>query len=688
MLASFLEKSKTSIINLPDSPVSAILEDGYAVDKWGNKYIKFSDRYIKSHSYVNNIRYIITEADKKIFFTYKEGKFHTLSSLEYSPEFSSVPVGIEKYESLHNSKAYIEKSCADEIIEHGLDMTPSTYSRIAPGIYANEIGSFFSYKNNLYKAAWENDNILVIYSKNKSAQDIRLIKIGKYYLRLRERDKETEYLALESGCRVKRSPDEAMGTCPVFYLSKKADEILQRNLKYCNDFKNREKDLTFFEIFPNVFQHKETRKIYFRYKEGYFKAAFIPAGSGIMMPDSDLLRVYYNNIFNIEREIVTLTHNSIKNYGFISTLQDDIRLSTEMTLSEAEQFIHNYGYVHLPYFRHLEQVIAEVNEKGYVPDLSLPMTGLIDVSFEAFKEDIKEEFYSESDGFHLVALSDVRNTDPLYIRGGKIFAESYIKRANIMIDFSIARLKQGQPFVKKYLMSVLNTKNDYIIRSFAELLVKKLTKIKINFKESTVYMMAEKRKPVATDYVQIDMLRDADTLLSTPEMQQYFFKPPGLDGKRVNSVLGFVPANDKNARLVINMDRMYEADPSKITYLSKGGKRFFPLEDVLIHEASHLYELCRDIDYISIEHENSIPVLDAIDELTENIKTQNLVDKDYLFALSEHYFNMMPEYSAFDIKKDLLQDSELIANIFKYDVIFKSHILLSISELSPFSSEI
>lgn len=665
-LSLFLTENMTPHTLSDTFHVTNIMKDGFSYDDKHQRYLKYNNGYYRVERDAYNGDYFSFHKqgkDDKCYIKKNKSGF-----FDIDPGFSSDRL-VQRF--VTTDEGYIlEKDMLAEIENNCIRMDTQANLAVGTWMFTRDNGdTLFSLNGASYRVVQHARHTLQLKSKYDHVDDIFLFRINDCYFENNEKRVEDKYDDISSlTCKIKRSP--TAGACKVTLLSKIASNLLLKHAKKgAVVLGHLEERLRVSELFPGLFIDKETSKFYFKHNGRYFRAEFSARSSRdiIIHP---MLHVYYKGFLGSKQTIASLVYDVVDKKTLIQTQQEFVTDNTHMTVKEAQDFIDEYKYIRIADFTNLRDVVAEINKKENLKFV-LPIE-IVNVNVNMWAE-AKWAFSYHDYNFRIFSMDQISDTEPLYIRGGRLLVKNAIQYAREQMDIAISELDKLTPNAQKYLGYIIGDERSSFVRAFAERLSKNLKEIREKVTEENIKLVCQEWEPVEGEIVEHDPVRDEDMLLNAPLQETYFHRPAIPEAERRSGAVAFVPLDvDKNIHVCL--DKLHFHDPIH----PDESLRTDPCLDVtetLIHEAAHSMGLSHDIFYISTEEGKLIPVLDAIDEYGRTIGLGRLDDKAELIFIQQDYMRMHPEYSTFSGQ---IRNNDLILSyMYSNDIGFKLNVLFS-----------
>lgn len=641
--------------------VSNIMADGFCYDDNHHRYLKYENGYYKVERDDEDCDFINLRRDENIEKVYikknEEGFF------DIDPGFSYTEMNRRFIKSTENY--FIERELSIQIQKNSVlhDMDEES-------VNINDFDYYFSLNGRLYEIAEHNENVVTLKSKYANVPDISIYGVNGFLFESKAKKINTKDFLdiIPSACKIRRSPTES--SCTTMVISQQADSLLRIKAKKGTvELGFAERDFQAVNFFPNAFKHVQTNKLYFKY-DGHFYRADVTNGIEANVLRQTTLHVYYKGLFGGRKKIVSLVCDDIDGKKVIQTQEEKLQWQAGMTPRECIDFINDNGFLKVPYFGKLEDVVAEVNKKENLKFIILSNSQL---HFD-MKEKAKDALGYPDYNFEFYSMEDVSDTDPLYLRGGALMIKNAIKHANEQINVAVKELRNFTPNAQKYISHALDTNDRKVILSFSKELRMRFESVNDKINEGNIKLISKNREAISSDHFEKDAVRDSDMLLVPPESENYFHRAGLPERSRQQGVFAFVPY-DSSRNIYICLDRLYFIDPSHPD-VSLRKNRILDVTETLIHEATHSAGVDPDMTYISFDDGSLAPILDAIDEYAASIVRDELVDKDTFVKIRNGYIGMHPEYSTL---ADSMQDdnNNILYYLFSHDIGFKANILLN-----------
>lgn len=669
-LAKVLDKHNAPHVISDAFHVTHIMRDGFCYDNGKRKYLKYNNGYYPVEQGEHG--------DYSISFNeqgeYKKHYIKKRDSGFFDVDDGFSPQRIARTFTQADEGFFIAKETAAEIGKHCLPLTAETKIKVDNGIFKNKKGQlFFQLNGQGYHIGSRVNNVITIKSKYANVDDIPLYMTHDYFFEMTKgkKNNKNNFIEITSPtCRAKRSPPTA--SCNAIFMSPRADKLLRAKARRAGvGLDIDEEHLVLSPLFPSLFINTKNDKLYFRYEGSYYRATFNADKQNNMLRERTL-HVYYKGFLGSRNIIASLVFDVADGKTILQTQEEVLADKVGMTSKEAQDFVQIHEFVKITDFENLADVVMEVSKKDKLKFVE--RVEYIDLSLNLYKE-TKEAFqYSDYD-FKIIAIPDISDQEPMYIRGGGLMIKGAIKHAAEMLDVAVRELDRFTLNTQKYLGYILGEEHRGVIRDFAVRLSYDLKEVREKMCDENVKLVAKKLAPIASDVAERDTVRDTDTLSNAPESETYFHQAGLTEEQRKSGVFAFVPL-DINKNIYVCLERFYFIDPIHPDE-SLRQKHTLDISETLIHEASHSMGVNHDAIYIKVEDGKLSPILDALDEVKASIVTDELYDKDAFIRMQQKYMKLHPEYSSF-IGRGWGQNNNYVLHyMFVHDPGFRSNVLLS-----------
>lgn len=490
---------------------------------------------------------------------------------------------------------------------------------------------------------------------------------------IRGRDDFIDDIPASSSCRLKRSPTDSHACITIF--SAEAEKLLS-SLKH----EIIHTALTPVEGLPEFYIDLHTKKTYMKFKDHFFLSEYNENKSKTQFKNGvvKIKQVIGWKVLKKMRTAGKLTYHHEGGIRFVKTIGEELARITVLNEQDSKKIAGKHQNIKVKLMETLKEIrTAEALNK--IP------------SFREYRNTI-------------VSQRDVQDAiGKVFFKGRKNWAKNELSMIGDDMDFrlklSARRISLAKEHALKvlssakkeldsytlntrvYLRAVLGTTNDKLVADFARLLSLRLEKVKKALDVSKIVLchsnvVYEKTAPES------DPLRDAD--LPGDNWGEVHWKPnfDEVALKRNAMALTYAKGDD----IYINVDREGGIDPTSTTEYLRQSYSIEPFL-TLIHEASHKNNLAKDIMYISIENNDYIPILDAIDEMADSFLKMEFHNPELVSPLLSDYFRTAAPYKHLD-QKELFKGKNLHA-MFKYDPGFRASFMLNIPDfLAKLASDI
>lgn len=532
--------------------------------------------------------------------------------------------------------------------------------------------SYLGVNGKAYKAIYSEYSPWILIDNKKIGHPLIPVLLYDDVL-IRGRDDFIEDTPSLSSCRLKRSPGNS-AVC-MAHFSPEAEKILT-TLK--PEAINTE--LTPVEGFPGFYVDLHTKKTYIKFKDNFFLSEYIR---------SDPNTPFKNGVLKVHKKIGWKLLSKMKTAGkftyhdegdvrFIKTIDEEIARITEMTTQDSKKIS---GLQHnrkieltgiLRETRNADRLYKTPEFRAYVNTV---------MSKKDVNAAIGRHFFKGNKNWGQTELSMIGDDMDFRLRlsANRLTSSKY--HAFKVLSSAINELDNYTLNTRLYLRTVLGTANEKLVADFAKRLSLRFGKIKKALDDSKIILCHSNviyGKPVPEH----DPIRDAD--FPGGNWDEVHWKPNFDEYDLKRTAMAFTYA--KGDEIYLNVDKIGGIDPTSTTKYLRQSYSIEPFM-TLIHEASHKNDLAKDLIYISIENNDYIPILDAIDELADSFSTMQFHNPELLSPLLSDYFRTAAPYNKIE-KKELFKSKNLHA-IFKYDPSFRAAIILNIPDfLAKLASDI
>lgn len=675
-LKTLLESKDKGITYTHGLRFSEINEDsGLSTDQNSRYYLKKDNQYF-------NVKKFFNKKIKKSTFSLP-GYSH--AKIKLSNGLVKVQQADELIFALRNKKVknpasrkpfYIESQTFDYLKKSATTTSATPALEVAQGVYTDSTGHTFLMVGKAKFVARQYDATTVhIKRKNTSNidSDIILWKDGDTYIRVRdENEKVSTNYKRYNRCRQVRSPKQSSHCLPMLIEDQLDAELTQHISRgTVNHSQPDPENLTEVNIFktPVLYRDNKTFKYYFPYNNAWFETELVNKRN---TPDALLappIKIYSKgNIFRRRKLIATLVAEKKDNNIEIKKLKTFLSEKTNVNNNIAELYASQSPFRQLANIASVEDMVSEARADNK-PFVDIPLESETSVQPNISPAEHKWNAINSLFPQRISESNDYVTTISPLNTGVKVLTDEeqhiieHIKDSlQLMADeiipktsFALFDDQPDWPAAAGYFENVMENHSDSFHSDVAYSLRKRLKKIEKIIKADNIRLVS--RVPVNQEGQASFKI---DSLLTPAEKET---------GKAV-----YVSPVD--GKIYINMHKVDSRDPMKLI-------------SEILRETFHSKGDTKDFFNIPVDEAGPLPVLDAIDAMTESMQAETLTpeQEEALNDLSNKYLKTVSPYRR--NKNTNLFKKGALAYLTQNDAHFRAHLLFHSSDfLTTFTQDI